>query len=92
MLYVILFFIAIAFYERQKILAFTKQFDSLKNMGIEVINIILVVSFSIILAIATINPEKSKDKFKDISENFENMRSPSKNDRPNPLFDINTYF
>ena len=71
---------------------FLSQFDKLKNITSIHINQIVTVILIIIVLIAGFSPSGSKKKFASISENYENIRTPVKTQRPNPMFDINTYF
>lgn len=51
---------------------------------------ILSIFFIIVIAMGMLLDD-TKNKYSDVSEGFKNLK-PKQDDRPNPLFDINTYW
>ena len=51
---------------------------------------ILSIVFIIIISMGMLMDE-TKDKYSDVSEGFKNLK-PKQDDKPNPVFDINTYW
>jgi predicted negative regulator of RcsB-dependent stress response len=66
--------------------------ETLKNITKTHINQILTIILISIILIAGFAPNSTKKKFSSISKNYENIRTPASQKRPNPLFDINTYW
>ena len=66
--------------------------QALKSITKTHINQILTVILVTVILIAGFAPSDSKKKFSSISQNYENIRTPAANNRPNPIFDINTYW
>jgi len=67
------------------------QIEQFKKLTKTHINQILTVILITIVLIAGFAPSNNK-KFSSISQNYENIRTPAANNRPSPIFDINTYW
>ena len=74
------------------LLKFVNTIEPLKNITKTHINQFLTVILITIILIAGFSPSGTKKKYSSISQNFESMRTPAQVQRPNPLFDINTYW
>ena len=70
---------------------FINNIKALKSITKTHINQILTVILVTIILIAGFAPSNNK-KFSSISQNYENIRTPAANNRPSPIFDINTYW
>ena len=87
----ILFIIILILLFRKKVLKEINKINYLKNLSVENFILYLIFLFFLTILIGVMNPEKTKKKYDNISENFDNLRKPDDVERPNPMFDINTY-
>jgi len=92
-LFFTLLFVIILGYTYNHVLAkFLANITQMHHISKTHINQILTVILITVVLIAGFAPTGTKKKFSSISSNYENIRTPTQNQRPNPLFDINTYW
>jgi branched-subunit amino acid permease len=90
--FVLIFLILAGFYYNHVIQSYINRFELLKNITKAHINQLLTIILVIIVLIAGLTPNATKQKYSSISNNFDNIRTPEAQRRPNPMFDIDTYW
>ena len=90
--FVLLFLIILGYSYNHILLKFIQKIELLKSITKANINQLLTLVLVIVVLIAGLDPTNTKSKYSDISQNFENIRTPAAQRRPNPLFDIDTYW
>jgi len=90
--FVLIFLIILGYSYNHIILKFVQKIELLKSITKANINQLLTLVLVIVVLIAGLDPTNTKSKYSDISQNFENIRTPAAQKRPNPLFDIDTYW
>jgi len=89
--YVIVSLILIKFYFKKEIIAYLHISDDLKFIKEKYITYFLIVSLILVIVIGAFQPGSAKNKFKNISDSYKEMKTPKKQLRPNPMFDVDTY-
>jgi len=90
--FVLIFLIILGYSYNHIILKFVQKIELLKSITKANINQLLTIILIVVVLIAGLNPTSTKSKYSSISQNFENIRTPEAQRRPNPLFDIDTYW
>ena len=90
--FVLLFLIILGYSYNHILLKYTKKIELFKNTTKNNINQLLTIILVIVVLIAGLDPTNTKKKYSGISQNFENIRTPDIKKRPNPYFDIDTYW
>lgn len=89
--YTLIILILIKFYFKKDIINYLHKYENLKFIKEQYITIILLTLLTIVILIAAFNPSDTKNKFKSISDSYEKMKKPNKNQKPHQMFDVDTY-
>jgi hypothetical protein len=92
--YLFIFLIALIYIKnkyKKEILLYLYQYEALRFIKEQYISFVLLVSLILIMFIGVSNPGTAKEKFKDISDAYNEIVNPEETVRPNPMFDVNTY-
>jgi hypothetical protein len=90
--FVLIFLILAGYYYNHILQRYISQIELFKNITKANINQILTVILVVVVLIAGLAPTATKQKYSSISNNFDNLRTPAAQKRPNPMFDIDTYW
>jgi uncharacterized membrane protein len=90
--FILLFLIILGYSYNSTIVYYLSQIEVFKNITKANINQILTVILVIVVLIAGLDPSGTKNKYSNISQNFDSIRTPAAQKRPNPMFDIDTYW
>jgi len=90
--FILIFLIILGYSYNHVILKYIQKVELLKKITKSNINQLLTIILVIVVLIAGLDPTNTKSKYSGISQNFENIRTPEAQRRPNPLFDIDTYW
>jgi len=90
--FTILFLIILGYTYNHILLNIVQKIEIFKNITKGNINQLLTLILVIVVLIAGLDPTNTKKKYSGISQNFENIRTPDTQKRPNPYFDIDTYW
>ena len=87
--FTLLIAVSILFIFRNKVYTKLIKDNTLIKISVENFNILIILLFLIIILIGSMKSDKKR--FASISNNIDNLKTPSEQKRPHPMFDINTY-
>jgi L-asparagine transporter-like permease len=76
---------------KKELLEYLHTHKSLRFIKEKYLTYLLLFFLALVLFIGIANPGTAKEKFKEISVAYNKMVNPGEKQRPNPMFDINTY-
>jgi len=87
---ILIFLLLIKLFFKKEILNYLHGFG-LTELNQKYITNILILLLILVILIGLFNPGATREKFKQISKAYQEMRTPEKQQRPNPMFDVDTY-
>ena len=89
--FILLVLIGLGFYFNETILKYIHRSELLNIIKKSHLNILFTIILVLVILIGALN-SSGKKKYSTISQNFDNIRTPASQKRPNPMFDIDTYW